>query len=144
MFFVVRSNDSFNFPLGLIKYIVISAHGEVAQMQKITSPPLGTICPDIRRHQASCVSLRTICPWYISHIFEYIKPHSHHWRPRATYVFTFMSGMCHKTALPASPAAWNFAFLMSASPVHSTSFPQSSREIKCRILRTLNETCIFH
>ena len=23
MFFVVRSNDSFNFPLGLIKYIVI-------------------------------------------------------------------------------------------------------------------------
>ena len=25
MFFVVRSNDSFNFPLGLIKYIVISS-----------------------------------------------------------------------------------------------------------------------
>ena len=23
MFFIVRSNDSFNFPLGLIKYIVI-------------------------------------------------------------------------------------------------------------------------
>ena len=28
MFFVVRSNDSFNFPLGLIRYIVIVVIGE--------------------------------------------------------------------------------------------------------------------
>ena len=34
MFFVVRSNDSFNFPLGQIKYIVIVVIVIVTQIQQ--------------------------------------------------------------------------------------------------------------
>ena len=36
MFFVVRSNDSFNFPLGWIKYIVIVSHKRFKQVPVVT------------------------------------------------------------------------------------------------------------
>ena len=44
MFFVVRSNDSFNFPLGLIKYIVI--------VTPLPPPP-----PPVHPPQPSLISL---------------------------------------------------------------------------------------
>ena len=39
MFFVVRSNDSFNFPLGWIKFIVIVAVVIVAEGSELSSKP---------------------------------------------------------------------------------------------------------
>ena len=44
MFFVVRSNDSFNFPLGLIKYIVIvivvyTGSRFIVSSEELTVPP---------------------------------------------------------------------------------------------------------
>ena len=45
MFFVVRLNDNFNFPLGLIKYIVIviqlhDAHSKLLYVSAVTCPEL--------------------------------------------------------------------------------------------------------
>ena len=56
MFFVVRSNDSFNFPLGLIKYIVIVIVHKNGHMDTYTGTDAWT---HIRTHRRMDCDIHT-------------------------------------------------------------------------------------